>query len=61
MSGYQWVVTRGLNEGTRIVVDGVQKAKPGATVKPVDPARPAASEAAPSAAVPASAASQQGR
>ena len=42
MSGDKWVVTGGLTEGTRIVVDGVQKAKPGATVKPVDPANPAA-------------------
>ena len=42
MSGDKWVVTGGLAEGTRIVVDGVQKAKPGATVKPVDPANPAA-------------------
>jgi membrane fusion protein, multidrug efflux system len=41
MSGDKWVVTSGLVEGTRIVVDGVQKAKPGATVKPVDPANPA--------------------
>ncbi len=50
MSGDKWVVTGGLAEGTRIVVDGVQKARPGATVKPVDPANPAAP-----------AASQQGR
>lgn len=72
MSGDKWVVTGGLAEGTRIVVDGVQKAKPGATVKPVDPANPATSAAssasaamtAPVASVavtPASAASQQGR
>jgi len=69
MSGDQWVVTGGLSEGTRIVVDGVQKAKPGATVKPVDPASPAAPSAsaasapmpAASAVAPASAASQQGR
>jgi membrane fusion protein (multidrug efflux system) len=49
MSGDKWVVMGGLTEGTRIVVDGVQKAKPGATVKPVDPANPAASAAAPAA------------
>ena len=57
MSGDKWVVTGGLAEGTRIVVDGVQKAKPGAMVKPLDPANPAvvaASEAA-------STASQAGR
>lgn len=60
MSGDKWVVTDGLSAGTRIVVDGLQKAKPGATVKPVDPASPAspaASQAAPAAAKPASAAS----
>jgi membrane fusion protein (multidrug efflux system) len=56
MSGDKWVVTGGLAEGTRIVVDGVQKAKPGATVKPVDPANPAASAVAPAASVAASAA-----
>jgi membrane fusion protein (multidrug efflux system) len=57
MSGDKWVVTGGLAEGARIVVDGVQKAKPGAMVKPLDPANPAvvaASEAA-------STASQAGR
>jgi membrane fusion protein, multidrug efflux system len=42
MSGDKWVVTGGLAEGTRIVVDGIQKAKPGATVKSVDLANPAA-------------------
>ena len=56
MSGDKWVVMGGLAEGTRIVVDGVQKAKPGATVKPVDPANPAASAVAPAASVAASAA-----
>ena len=56
MSGDKWVVTGGLAEGTRIVVAGVQKAKPGATVKPVDPANPAASAVAPAASVAASAA-----
>jgi membrane fusion protein (multidrug efflux system) len=49
MSGDKWVVMGGLTEGTRIVVDGVQKAKPGAVVKPVDPANPAASAATPAA------------
>jgi membrane fusion protein (multidrug efflux system) len=58
MSGEKWVVTGGLADGTRIVVDGLQKAKPGATVTPVDPAAPAP---APMASQPASAASQQRR
>jgi membrane fusion protein (multidrug efflux system) len=57
MSGDKWVVTGGLAEGTRIVVDGIQKAKPGATVKPVDPTNPAAPAAA-AASAPASASSQ---
>ena len=49
MSGDKWVVMGGLTEGTRIVVDGLQKAKPGSMVKPVDPANPAASAAVPAA------------
>jgi len=61
MSGDKWVVTGGLAEGTRFIVDGVQKAKPGATVKPVDPAASAASAPASAASSAASAASQQGR
>jgi len=36
MSGDQWIVNQGLQEGMRVIVDGLQKAKPGATVKPVD-------------------------
>jgi membrane fusion protein, multidrug efflux system len=34
-SGNWWIVERGLNPGDRVVVDGVQKAAPGGTVKPV--------------------------
>ena len=65
MSGDKWVITGGLAEGARIVVDGVQKAKPGAVVKPVDLASPAvAAASAPvvvnPAAAPASTASQAG-
>ena len=59
MSGDKWVVTGGLAEGTRIIVDGVQKARPGATVKPVD--LNAVTAAAPVASAPASAASQAGQ
>jgi membrane fusion protein (multidrug efflux system) len=33
--GDRWIVTEGLRAGERIVVEGVQKARPGATVKPV--------------------------
>ena len=31
----KWVVSKGLKEGDQIIVEGFQKAKPGATVKPV--------------------------
>lgn len=33
--GDRWLVTEGLKSGERIVVDGLQKARPGAVVKPV--------------------------
>jgi membrane fusion protein (multidrug efflux system) len=33
--GNRWEVTQGLSAGDRIVVEGLQKARPGATVKPV--------------------------
>ncbi|MNC94055.1 Multidrug efflux pump subunit AcrA precursor [compost metagenome] len=33
--GAEWLVTDGLAAGDRVVVDGLQKAKPGATVKVV--------------------------
>jgi membrane fusion protein (multidrug efflux system) len=36
----EWLITAGLNAGDRVIVDGLQKAKPGAPVKPV----PAAEE-----------------
>ncbi|MGO4332623.1 efflux RND transporter periplasmic adaptor subunit [Cupriavidus sp. 2TAF22] len=45
--GNGWVVESGLQPGDRVIVNGVEKAKPGATVKPVEtkvPA-PAASDA----------------
>lgn len=35
VAGDQWVVTRGLREGDRLVVDGLQRAQPGEKVKPV--------------------------
>ncbi|HEX5392142.1 MAG TPA: efflux RND transporter periplasmic adaptor subunit [Rhodocyclaceae bacterium] len=52
MSGTDWIVTEGLQPGDQVVVNGLQKAKPGATVKPVQwnpngaPAAPAATPAA---------------
>jgi membrane fusion protein (multidrug efflux system) len=36
--GNDWVVSSGLNPGERIVVEGISKLRPGATVKPVAPA-----------------------
>lgn len=41
--GDSWLVTRGLAPGEQIIVDGLQKVRPGATVKPV----PAAANPAP--------------
>ena len=61
--GDKWVVDSGLNPGDRVIVQGTEKARPGATVKPVDAQLPAqgASGAdagsAPAAAAPASGAS----
>ena len=37
----EWLITAGLNAGDRVIVDGLQKAKPGSPVKPV----PAADQA----------------
>jgi membrane fusion protein (multidrug efflux system) len=57
--GSNWVVDSGLNPGDRVIVNGVEKAKPGMTVKPVAaqlPAQPGSASDA-SAASAASAAS----
>ncbi|HEX3624784.1 MAG TPA: efflux RND transporter periplasmic adaptor subunit [Verrucomicrobiae bacterium] len=35
-NGTNWVVQSGLKAGDRVIVDGLQKAQPGATVNPVD-------------------------
>ncbi len=34
-SGQDWIITEGLKTGESVIVDGLQKAKPGAVVKPV--------------------------
>jgi membrane fusion protein (multidrug efflux system) len=34
-SGTSWVITDGLKEGDQVIVEGLQKVQPGATVKPV--------------------------
>ena len=45
-AGDQWIVTQGLREGDRIVVDGLQRARPGEKVKPVPVSLEAATAAA---------------
>jgi membrane fusion protein (multidrug efflux system) len=52
--GGQWVVLDGLKAGEQVMVDGFQKLRPGAPVKPV-PWRPAAAPGATPTAAPASA------
>ena len=56
VSGDRWIVTRGLQPGDRVIVEGVQKVRPGATVKAVPFAAKSAT-AAPAPAVAPSAAS----
>ncbi|MBI4740721.1 MAG: efflux RND transporter periplasmic adaptor subunit [Betaproteobacteria bacterium] len=46
MSGADWIVADGLKVGERVIVNGLQKAKPGSVVKPV-PASVAPAPAAP--------------
>jgi len=36
----EWLITAGLNAGDRVIVDGLQKAKPGSAVKPVPAGEP---------------------
>ncbi len=58
-SGDSWVITDGLKEGDQVIVEGLQKVQPGATVKavqwkkaaPADATAPAADAAKPGAAV----------
>ena len=50
--GTNWIISQGLKEGDTIIVEGLQKAKPGATVKPTPWQKPDAAPA-PSAAPPA--------
>jgi membrane fusion protein (multidrug efflux system) len=51
--GDQWLIQEGLKPGETVVVEGVQKARPGATVKPMPIAAP------PAAAAPAAAAAKK--
>lgn len=62
--GQKWIVSSGLKEGDTVIVEGLQKAKPGATVKPLpwQPAGAAPAQAgapAAPAAAPAAAAAQE--
>jgi membrane fusion protein, multidrug efflux system len=34
-SGTRWIIAKGLSPGERVVVDGLQKLRPGAVVRPV--------------------------
>lgn len=54
--GTHWIITSGLNAGDQVIVEGLQKAKPGSTVKP-SPWQPPGSPAAAAAAAPAPAGS----
>jgi membrane fusion protein (multidrug efflux system) len=44
--GNNWIISNGLNEGDQVIVEGLQKAKPGATVKPQPWQRPDAAATA---------------
>lgn len=55
-SGTAWIITDGLKEGDQVIVEGLQKVQPGATVKPVQWQKPAPAGAAPAAAAAAPAA-----
>lgn len=48
--GDKWLVAGGLAAGDRVIVEGLQKAKPGAKVKPVEKGAAAAAPGAPAAA-----------
>ena len=52
--GSEWIISEGLKPGESIVVEGTQKVKPGAVVrpKPFDPEAKPATQAAPEAAKP---------
>jgi membrane fusion protein (multidrug efflux system) len=57
-SGSNWVVQGGLNAGEMVIVEGFQKLRPGAPVKPVPWSAAASAPAASAAVAPASAASR---
>jgi membrane fusion protein (multidrug efflux system) len=55
-SGNSWIITDGLKEGDQVVVEGLQKVQPGATVKPVPWQKAGPQTAAPAAGAPGDAA-----
>lgn len=48
-NGTSWVITDGLKEGDQVIVEGLQKVQPGATVKPVQWQKAAPAGSAPGA------------
>jgi membrane fusion protein (multidrug efflux system) len=56
--GTRWIITSGLNAGDQIIVEGLQKAKPGATVK-ANPWQPPGATAPNGSGSPASAAPEK--
>jgi membrane fusion protein (multidrug efflux system) len=57
-TGSQWIVLEGLKAGEQVIVEGFQKMRPGAPVKPVPWTGAAARPAPAAASAPASAASR---
>jgi membrane fusion protein (multidrug efflux system) len=57
--GDKWLVKSGLNEGDLLIVEGVQKVKPGAPANAAKPAAAPAAAVAAGGAVPANAKSAQ--
>ena len=54
--GTQWLIDAGLQPGDRVIVEGLQRASPGAKIQPVEASAPrAAATSGPAAATPASA------
>jgi membrane fusion protein (multidrug efflux system) len=68
--GNQWLVLDGLKEGDKLIVEGLQRARPGQAVTPVaagskkekkGEGKPAAAAAAPAASSPSAASAAKGR
>lgn len=57
--GDQWLVTDGVKAGDKVIVEGLQKVKPGAEVRPVERGSEAAADASTSQARPEAAAAEK--